>query len=775
MRLVLCLCMLSSFMLQAQDKLTIAFLLDDATGRGELMELGSVNEINSLLRNRFELEYVKKSYVFGERGAEIIDSIYADPNIDIVVAAGFVSSIEVAKKNVYNKPTILAFVLDSELQGLEITPEGTSGVNNLTYIQSPFDIERDIETLFKIKPFKKMAFIGDDVIDDFDFDFDGYYQSILDKYDANYTYYAALEQPDNLIGTIADDVEVAFVFPMDQSFTNDQIKSFYDGLADRGIPAFSLLSSPELDLGAYAAYQTDENVSRIPRRVAINVLKITEGMNASAIPVSMETFTEDLMINMRTVNRTNHYPNWEVMADAILLNITTAENTERQLTFKSAIIEGLENNLQLSQVVKGAAVVEKDIKIAKSNLLPTIDASGSVSRVDDNTVRNSFGTRGRFSMNATGNLSQVVINEPVLANIAIQKLLYESEQQVVRQNELDVVQSVASTYLSILQAIALVQLQNENVSVTRQNYNIAKTKENVGYAGVNDVYRFESELANNNIELNNALANLEAAKYSLNNLLNRDIKEPFTLADIELTNDILFVMDERLLALIENPNDVDVFTDFMVGEAFANLPEIKQIDANLAAQRRNLLSQQRAFFLPTLGLQGQYNLPIDNWGYPEGVVPLDNFKTHSVALGLSFPIFQGGERNIDVQKSKISVAQIEDQRANLYNQLELQVRANMAIASASFNNMDLARQSATAAGRNFEIAQDNYQQGLLNITSLIDAQNALLGANINATNAVYTFVTDFINVERAVGSFYFLSTEAERDAFFQRFVQNISN
>ncbi|MEM9260369.1 MAG: TolC family protein, partial [Bacteroidota bacterium] len=99
------------------------------------------------------------------------------------------------------------------------------------------------------------------------------------------------------------------------------------------------------------------------------------------------------------------------------------------------------------------------------------------------------------------------------------------------------------------------------------------------------------------------------------------------------------------------------------------------------------------------------------------------------------------------------------------------VRSNMETAGASFSNLELSRKAVEASRKNFGVAQNNYQQGLLNITSLIDAQNALLQAEINAINAEYTFINDFLAVERAIGYYHFLALPQEQDAFFQRFIQ----
>ena len=71
--------------------------------------------------------------------------------------------------------------------------------------------------------------------------------------------------------------------------------------------------------------------------------------------------------------------------------------------------------------------------------------------------------------------------------------------------------------------------------------------------------------------------------------------------------------------------------------------------------------------------------------------------------------------------------------------------------------------------------QDSYSKGVVSIIQLIDAQNAASASSQGAANAGYVFIIDLINVERAIGNFYTISTTQERDQYFQRleeFVQS---
>lgn len=765
---------LSFFWLCAQTPVQITLLSDSGDPGNAQTEQQIEEELDALLSGKFSVS-IERVYLDPTTDIDVLAQQLYQSESDLIISLGFNACNQIAGLGTYPKPTIAAFMLDNELQGLPAPVEGASGITNFTYIQSPFDIARDFEALYEIKPYEKLAILINPMVAQSNFDFTAYLDKMVAFSEASYEVIPFTEQADDLLNRLPSDTDAAMLFPVFEPEMLPVLEQVLDGMARRGIPTFSILSEPAIELGAYAAYDTESNFQRIPRRLAINAMKILEGQAAETLPVEMDHFTENLIINFKTAKNTRHYPSWEIMAEAILINVAKSDETGRVLSLQSAITEGLANNLGIKVAEKEVLISQQDVSLARSNYLPQLEAVGSASLLDENTARTGFGTLGQYNISARASLSQLILSEPAMANIAIQRFLLASTEESLRENQLDVVLDVADAYLGILQANALVQLRNENVAVTRKNLDIAEAKEQVGFSGTADIYRFQSELARNNTDLNLAQAQLRQTRFFLNNLLNRPIKENFQLGDVAIGDSILLATDQRLFSLIDNPGDLELFSDFLVSEAFNNLPEIKQIEAALAAQERSLLSKNRSFYLPSVVLTGEYNYPIDQFNYPEGVIPIEGVNTYNAAVAVQFPIFQGNARRYERQQLQVGAIQLKDQMANLRNGLELQVRSNMETAGASFSNLALTQISVDASRKNFELAQNNYQQGLLNITSLIDAQNALLQAEINAINAEYTFISDFLAVERSIGYFHSLAFPQEQDAFLQRFVQFISN
>ena len=56
----------------------------------------------------------------------------------------------------------------------------------------------------------------------------------------------------------------------------------------------------------------------------------------------------------------------------------------------------------------------------------------------------------------------------------------------------------------------------------------------------------------------------------------------------------------------------------------------------------------------------------------------------------------------------------------------------------------------------------------MDIIKLLDSQDAALAANEAASNAVYDFLIDLMNVQRAIGKFDYFVYAEERIGWFQR-------
>ena len=78
---------------------------------------------------------------------------------------GVVASNEAILRTALSKPVIAPFVIDYQFQGapnaLAATDRLVSGVENLSYLTTPWEASRDLEEFYRIAPFEKVAVLVD--------------------------------------------------------------------------------------------------------------------------------------------------------------------------------------------------------------------------------------------------------------------------------------------------------------------------------------------------------------------------------------------------------------------------------------------------------------------------------------------------------------------------------------------------------------------------------------------------------------------------------------
>ncbi len=749
--------------IKAQPFFEVTIISDAASQENHFFEETIKSEINALLSSQYQLKFTE---VYTEGNINNIKNeiakVYAQNQADVLIGSGIISSKLLADQNTFPIPTIASIQLSNNTNTV-------SGISNFTYINSPFNIEEGFKVLKEICQCKKLVALTDSNLSAIGMKGEDLYSEKTLEID-----WLNLDSDlDKTISSISSDMEAVYILSPLTQYTPDELQRFINQLNERKLPTFTLLDVPMLELGAYASFSSSDNLKKIPRRIAMNIERIAEGKNPKEFPVNIETFNNQLVINMETVNKIGKYPHWTLLDNALLTHINKP-NTERVLNLKSAIAEGIQNNLGYQIETKQTQKTEKEIGLAKSKYLPNLSAETTGFVVDKNSKNGSLGSLGDFNWTAGASFSQLILSEPALANIAIQKLLYESQQAAQKQSELDVVLEVAQRYFNYMQVLSIVELQNDNIKAVNQNLTIAKNKEKVGYSGASDVYRWQIELDLAKTDLYGTKAQLKSVGFQLNETLNRPIGEVFTIEESENSNPLIEELDDFFVHIIKDQSDLNDLSNFMVNEALVNLPEIQQIELAIAAQERLLKSNQRAFYLPTIALGAGYDMNLVTVN-PSAPPPIPGFEVNNkpswnTGISASIPLISGGARKKEKEKNEVGLYQLQDQQKDVNNLLELQVRANVELVNASYNNIRLTKSAAAAAEKNIAIVQDLYLSGQVNVVTLVDAQNALLGAQINAANAIYQFMIDYFSLQRSTGNYTFLATETQRAQFLQKFL-----
>jgi outer membrane protein len=425
----------------------------------------------------------------------------------------------------------------------------------------------------------------------------------------------------------------------------------------------------------------------------------------------------------------------------LLFPVTITLAQEEPLTFEKAIEIGLERNFDVKIGVNEAILAENDIRIGRSLLLPSLDASNVrtyrredteqtfVSDPDVPRVIDGAETR-------TNNYSLVAIyGFSMDAVVALQRLgklaeVGELEAKVTIENT---VAAIATAYYRLV-----LEQQRHNVlqtalELSRERVNISKAQYDFGRVSRRD---FLAAQVDYNADLTALVTQdqvIKNAKVNLNELLAIEPNKEFVINDTISIRENLSI--EELLDNAYENNKQLLVNQRMQNVAYLQLRELQ-------AQR-----------LPTITLNGAYN---NNYLRSEAGFLLTN-QQDGITLGatVSWNLFSGFSLNRRIQGAKI---QMQNQR-HFLDQFEIQMQSDIQRTFNVYKNslrlLDIQKENYQVAVENSDIALDRFRLGIANYLEFRDAQVNRLQAENMLIEALYNIKETEIELMRLSGRIYF--------------------
>jgi outer membrane protein len=768
MLLIILAMVMSITTLHAQPDLTIGIIKDASSKEFDLLCSYVKIEILALSKPRFAVSFKEVSADWQSAPVkQSIDNFLTDPEINLIVTLGFLSSNEISKKRPLKKPVIAATILDKKMQKLPLRANYSTGINNYSYIEPVIHLLQDMLSFSKMFEINQLAIlIPKPLLNSFPQLTQYFNRSSVDF---GISIIPVGDNIEETLSQIQPEIDAALVLPLIH-LPAFEIKDFFKEMNSRHIPTLAVSGIEYLNMGATVTLTPQFGYQQLARQVALRVLKMSEGTNLSEIPVSFKAAERAAVVNMASLRLLKKFPDFNILNESILINIDRFPGKE--MTLRMAIADALENNLQGKMAQQNVEIADKDIRIAKSNMFPHADLSANGTQLSENLVESSMGQKGEFTATGSASLKQVIFSEPVFANIAIKNLVAENEKYSNEQTLLDIVSNVTNVYISLLFSKSNLQIQSENVHATKQNLQIAKSKEEAGQSGISDVNRWTSELNLNKIKMNDAYSSYRATMYQLNNQLNSVIGNSINIPDSNTVDKTIVVNQNILSRIFEDPQLTEKYSGFIVAEMRSNSPELLQLKITEKILERQKTLHKRQLFFPEIAAFANVDQVFIREGRIENpqlpIPPPSDDPTWYVGLSLSIPLFEGGRTVTEVQRSNIELSKIANKKEELLKTLETGIRSTVQRLRTSYLELELSKNAALAAEDNFKVVQDAYSQGLANLVQLVDAQNIKTQTKHFAAIAYYQYVLDYNYIERLQGKFIFLKDKNEQQVYSNR-------
>jgi outer membrane protein TolC len=130
----------------------------------------------------------------------------------------------------------------------------------------------------------------------------------------------------------------------------------------------------------------------------------------------------------------------------------------------------------------------------------------------------------------------------------------------------------------------------------------------------------------------------------------------------------------------------------------------------------------------------------DNW-----------FGSSLIGVSMSVPIFDGFSKAARIQKNRIQISQLENQKLFLKENFKNELYTAKANLRNDLSILEVQEENLTLAKEVFQIARIKYNEGIGSNLEVVEADASLIEAEINYLGALYDGLISKVNLEKALG------------------------
>ena len=378
--------------------------------------------------------------------------------------------------------------------------------------------------------------------------------------------------------------------------------------------------------------------------------------------------------------------------------------------------------------------------ISRASLFPTLDGDASVSRYrsSENSITGIGGENGIAGIGDENDLYEVGFDAgwelDIFGGIRRSVEAAQADLEASQENLNDVLVSlmaeVALNYVELRTYQTRLVQTKANIKSQLHTYELNQSRFDAGIINELPVQQSLYNLERTRSHISTLHIGLEAAKNRLAVLLGQ---RPGSLTK-ELSK-------EKAIPVVPSTVAVGI-----PAETLRHRPDIRRAERNLAAQTARI-GVATADLYPKFHLLGTVGL--------ESLSSGDFFDSASrvwrIGPGVSWNIFQGGaiRQNIEVQNARQEQALISYEMA-LLNALEEVENALVAYAREQ-QRMESLHAATAAAKSAAQLAEDQFQAGLVDFSNVLDAQRAQINFEDELAQSEGTVTANLIRLYKALG------------------------
>ena len=696
---------------------------------------------------------------------EVVENALSDENIDIVLGIGSLVTQEAASSELkLTKPFVSATILNGDAPPLPFSKADHSLKENLSLVILPQSNDEDIKVFKSLIPFDTL-YIGLGIDD---YQYTQNLRQAIEGYKAEYEVeIIPIPVSHNIelaLNKLNKNVDAFYIFTTPR-LSSVERGEFIDSLINRSIPVFSGLGLPDIKLGVLATNKPDM-IRESARRVSINLFRLIRGEKVSDLPVLLAPEYK-LMLNGKTAARIGYYPDYNTLVSSTITNREYLDGNVRELNLKEALKLAAEGNTSLTISTSQVETILQESKIIQGFIFPQVGLQANYNYTDWNRL-NELIPKNRADVGV--NISQMVYDDEVISRLSSANSEYEAAEYQFESDQLDVYFQAGIAYLNYVQSRLFHQIDIDNLQLTESNLEIAKTRVDVGEAGRDEVFRWETELANRKAAVLRSETVIEEFKIALNQVLGLKQNTNWMPEEIDEKFAEYNFFQSDFKEILQDHIRFENFMNSSIQYSLLNSPELQYLYKIIEAQETQLGQEKRSFFLPKI--YADFNYGNNFWQDPNQ----PELDPSGVTVGVSarLALFEGTSKIHRIERAESVIKELTSTVTLTEELIEQRTRTAIRRLQSSYPNISYYKSASESAMLNLDVVREKYANGIVNITDLLDAQNSNFIAEQNSISAIYTLLRDLIEYQRAISFFQDTKTEEEKDEFLKMFNEGIN-
>ncbi|OGU13699.1 MAG: hypothetical protein A2X61_01955 [Ignavibacteria bacterium GWB2_35_12] len=413
---------------------------------------------------------------------------------------------------------------------------------------------------------------------------------------------------------------------------------------------------------------------------------------------------------------------------------------KKVLSLDYCIKLGLEQNKTLKISKSKVEASEEKLSEVNAARLPSLKMTGVYTRLSEvEKFRFPGDTSGLdiFPVVLNNYQLKLTLQQPLFTGMRLSgnsdMMEYNSlaTQEDLKKDRGQLIFDIKNAFWSHFNALQLAKTVNENIGQVGGHLKDIENFYKQNLATDNDVLKVKVQLSNLKLLRIDAENAVQITRMALNNLIGLPTLQNTSISEI--------AEDEY--------GDMPTL-ESLIEKAYKSRPELKGMEYRIKSSESGVRMANAGWY-PQVNLAANYYYSRPN----QRIMPTkDEFRnTWDLGLNFSFDIWNWLTTSHQVEQAKAMLEQTRYSTELIRDGVNLEVSQSYLSLVKAKEKIEYAKENSSHAKENYRVTNEKFKAGMVLNSELVDAETALLIADINHISAIVEFKIAIAKLEKAIG------------------------